>query len=398
MNICIFSYVHISKLRGGVERVTSTLVTEFKKRGHNVYMVSALAPIEDDALENNQFVLPSSFITSNAYDTNAIYITNLLEEKKIDIIINQSDIKNIFDLIIENHKKIPVVSCIHTDPLALLKAIKDNWDEWKMKEGQTFWFKYPYFLLRKIYQYHTRKKYISAKHREYYEKSDAIVLLSEKFKDSFIRISGIKEKSKLYAISNPNSFKNTLCTEFQKENTVLFVGRLDFQKRVDRLLKVWREIYTYFPNWKLKIIGNGKDKIYLENYSKKLKLRNVEFTGARNPEEDYKRASIFCMTSTCEGFGMVLTEALQYNVIPIAYKSFESIDDIIINEINGFLVKPFSTKLYVKTLSKLISDKKYRESVHINIKKDNIVEKFSVERIANQWEELFNKLTSLTTS
>ena len=149
---------------------------------------------------------------------------------------------------------------------------------------------------------------------------------------------------------------------------------------------------------KLKIIGNGKDKIYLENYSKKLKLRNVEFTGARNPEEDYKRASIFCMTSTCEGFGMVLTEALQYNVIPIAYKSFESIDDIIINEINGFLVKPFSTKLYVKTLGKLISDKKYRESVHINIKKDNIVEKFSVERIANQWEELFNKLTSLTTS
>lgn len=394
MNICIFSYAHTSKLRGGVERVTANLTTELTNRGHCIYQISALTPIGEDLLELNQFTLPSSDINSTE---NIEFVRILLKEKNIEVILNQADVKSILDLIINTHYHIPIISCIHTDPQALIKATRDHWDERRIKDGKKFWFKYPYYLLRRIYQYHTRKRYISAKHREYYEKSDAIVLLSEKFKSSFIRISGIKDTSKLYSINNPNSYNVTSCTKLTKENTVLFVGRLEFQKRVDRLLQVWKKVYKICPNWNLKIVGEGTNKVFFEDYSKKLKLHNVEFTGARNPEEDYKSASLLCVTSSLEGSPCVIQEALQYNVIPIAFNSFESLDEIIDNGINGFLIKPFSTKLYAKTLIRLINDNKYREFIHCNIKKDNIVEKFSVERIANQWEQLFNKLTSLTT-
>ena len=38
---------------------------------------------------------------------------------------------------------------------------------------------------------------------------------------------------------------------------------------------------------------------------------------------------------------MVLTEAMQYSCVPIAYNSYESLDDIIQHGKNGFKVKPF---------------------------------------------------------
>lgn len=219
-----------------------------------------------------------------------------------------------------------------------------------------------YYLLRRAFQYNNRKRNISAKYREYYEKSDALVLLSERFKKNFIKISKIKDQDKLYAISNPNSYSIKATSYTKKGKTVLFVGRLDFQKRVDRLLKIWNLLYKEFPDWKLEIIGDGPDKSFYEGYMNKLKLKNVEFVGRRNPEEYYKKSSILCMTSSHEGFGMVLTEALQYKVIPVAYKSYESIEDIIINGKNGFTITPFSTKEFYNTLRRIMSDSKLRDS------------------------------------
>ena len=103
------------------------------------------------------------------------------------------------------HGEIPIISTIHTNPQALVKAVIDNWDEWKIKDGAKFWLKIPYYLLRRAFQYNNRKRYISTKYREYYYRSDALVLLSERFKKNFIKFSKIKDQNKLYAISNPNS-------------------------------------------------------------------------------------------------------------------------------------------------------------------------------------------------
>ena len=389
MNICIFNYAHISKLRGGVERVTTTLATELASRGHNIYQISAANPIGTDSIEKNQFVLPDSDINST---TNATYVRSIFKEKKIDIILNQTDVKSIFDLIIETHKQIPIVSCIHTDPKALIKATRDNWDEWRIKKGIEFWSKYPYFLLRIIYQYYKRKEYASNKHREYYKKCDAIVLLSERFKESFRILTGITDTSKLYAINNPNPYNVTNNMEFTKEKTILFVGRLEFQKRVDRLLRIWEKVQKDFPDWKLKIIGNGTDKSFLEDYSKKLDLYNVEFSGALDPEDDYKRATILCMTSSLEGSPCVIQEALLYNVIPIAFKSFESVEDVIDNNINGFTIEPFSIKAYTTVLKELMSNFEYRNAIHENIKNSTLRKTFDIKVIADKWEILFNKL------
>lgn len=66
------------------------------------------------------------------------------------------------------------------------------------------------------------------------------------------------------------------------------------------------------------------------------------------------------MTSNFEGFPMVLTEAMQFGCVPVAFNSFEAIADIIIPEKTGELVTPFSIKEYKEKLSLLIENVTYR--------------------------------------
>ena len=353
-------------------------------------MISVCDPIQSDRLTKNQFVLPCKDIVS---DANEIFVIDFLRNNKIDIILNQSDVKAIFDLIAATRKDTPVISYNHGDPKATVKGIIDNFDEWKIKKGKKFWLLYPYWLLRIIYQYYTRKNYAKRKHIEYYKKSDAYVFLSEKFKNSFIQFTGLKECDKLHFIGNPNTYPNVKHNNnTTKDNLIIFVGRLDFQKRIDRLLLVWKLVYKQHPDWKLQICGDGAERGFYESYSKKLKLDNIEFVGACDPTAYYEKAKIICLTSSHEGFGMTITEAMQYNVVPIVYHSYESVTDIIEDNVNGILVKPFSTKEYAKKLSKLIDTPKELEKFQHNITNCDIKEKFNVERIANQLENLFQKL------
>lgn len=391
MNICIFSRGHISKLRGGVDRVTTTISAALEKRGHDIFMISVCDPVESDQLAKNQFVLPCKDVVCAA---NQKFVVDFLRNNKIDIILNQSDVKAIFDLITATHQNVPVVSYNHGDPKATVKGVIDNFDEWKIKNGIKFWLLYPYWLLRIIYQYYTRKNYARKKLIEYYEKSDALVFLSEKFKNSFIQFTGIKECDKLHFIGNPNTYTNVKhCNKSAKDNLIIFVGRLDFQKRIDRLFKVWKLVYKQHPDWKLQILGDGAERGFYESYSQKLKLKNIEFVGACDPTAFYEKAKIICLTSSHEGFGMTITEAMQYNVIPMVYHSYESVTDIIEYNVNGILVKPFSTKQFANKLNWLIDNPQEVERFQQNIASCDIKEKFNVEKIANQLENLFQKLS-----
>ena len=126
MNICIISYGHISKTRGGVDRVTDVLSEGLKKKGHIVYLLSVCPPIDNDTLNDSQFQLPSMDVYSMQ---NKHFLQKFYDTKKIDIVLNQAERKDIFDLICATHENIPIISCIHNDPKCALKSIIDLWDE-----------------------------------------------------------------------------------------------------------------------------------------------------------------------------------------------------------------------------------------------------------------------------
>lgn len=191
---------------------------------------------------------------------------------------------------------------------------------------------------------------------------------------------------KFLAIPNPNSFV------FQKEirmkkKELLYVGILANNKRVDRIVQIWKRIYKEYPDWSLKIVGDG-DPEYVKYLRKKaVTLHRIYFEGFQNPIKYYQSANIFCMTSNYEGWGMVLTEAMQCGVVPVAFNSFASASDIIENGHNGILVKPFNMSAYEKELRQLMEQPSLLKQMSDNAQHD--IKRYSIEAVVDMWEKAF---------
>ena len=138
------------------------------------------------------------------------------------------------------------------------------------------------------------------------------------------------------------------------------------------------------------MLGDGPDKGKLEDYCKRKDIKNIIFTGNVNPDSYYDAASILCMTSSYEGFGMVLTEALQHKCIPIAYNSFGALSDIIIDNVNGYSIPPFNEKIFVEKLQYLMSNADERERLAAN--NTVTLDKFDINKVSQQWLDLFDNL------
>src|SRR5690606_38215023 len=57
-------------------------------------------------------------------------------------------------------------------------------------------------------------------------------------------------------IPNANSFSSKVVSDLNQKQ-VLAVGRLDYQKGFDDLIRIWSKVSIKFPDWKLNIYGNG---------------------------------------------------------------------------------------------------------------------------------------------
>jgi len=119
-------------------------------------------------------------------------------------------------------------------------------------------------------------------------------------------------------------------------------------------------------------------------------LTNIYFEGFQSPEIYYDRASVFCMTSAFEGFGLVLVEAMAYGCIPFAFKSYPNVVDIIDDNENGELISPFLTDEYAEKLSKLMDNEDQIQIMANNAKIKS--DKFRIEIIGNMWLQLFKSV------
>jgi len=77
---------------------------------------------------------------------------------------------------------------------------------------------------------------------------------------------------------------------------------VEAQKRVSAVLKVWKLIENnpLLTDWKLTIVGEGKDELFFHWLTNKYKLKRVSFEGRQDPKHYYERASIIMVTSACE--------------------------------------------------------------------------------------------------
>lgn len=221
-------------------------------------------------------------------------------------------------------------------------------------------------------------------HRLVYEHSDAYILLSETFVEGFSRFIRKRSVTKSRVISNPLTLTPILCA---KENVILYVGRLEeTQKRVSRVLDIWRELSGRLPEWRLEIIGDGPDRARYEQMS--AEIPRVEFKGFQSPSEFYAKAKILLLTSDFEGYGLVLVEAMASKCVPIVLGSYSAAYEIVGEDL--VVPVPFCRDVFVKKILGLIEDdQRYVCLQDLGLRR---AAAYSVDSIVVKWIDLFEEL------
>jgi len=376
--------------RGGVQRVSSVLADYFEAKGINVFYLSLAKNELSSSSSSRQYFFPSS----NNIEKNTLFLHTFLKTKEIDILINQSGISPEVSAYAYKAREInvKVISVVHN---SILTGIKNFSSLYKTKAQ-----KLNLDWLLPIADKKIVNKFLlflyKIKYKKHYSglcmKSDIVILLSGKFREELNYITGDRGNySNILSIPNPISFIPEVVNLRNKKKELLYVGRIDtLYKRVDLLLEIWNKVYARFPDWELKIVGGGGEMEDVIKMAESLRLQRVSFEGFQNPISYYRDASIFCMTSSSESFGMVLLEAMQYSVVPIAFNSYVSVTDIIDDGENGILIKPFNCESYIKELISLMSEKSRCDIIAEKAQEKSM--QFSIEKVGSVWVSVFENL------
>lgn len=174
---------------------------------------------------------------------------------------------------------------------------------------------------------------------------------------------------------------------------VIAVGRLDYQKGFDRLIKAWRLVMDKgLTDWHLDIFGQGEWKDYLNGIIQENNLGNCVTVNA--PVSDiaaqYTSSSLLAMSSNYEGFPMVMIEAMSCGLPVVTFDYKCGPRDIITPEVNGLIVPNGDIQAFADALVRVMT--------HTEMRRDMgraalaVTERYSLETVMKSWNNLFEKL------
>lgn len=377
---------------GGAEKVTIDLTSWLVERGWNVFII---AKSIDERLpkwmsehENITFLCYNSL----SHKQLARFVVEMSKLNQFDVIVVQGLWLRRLD-IIRRKQQAAIVYCNHGMPLwqcikkmRICGELRERTAKWPVLGHAIGWLSYrlsDYFRRRTVRLY-----------RMSYNNSDVMTQLCDAYTHTMSEALGVPIDNRLITMYNaqpPAPIK--YATEKRRE--VLYVGRMSYEdKRVDRLLDIWHRVESRFPDWQLRIVGDGRERENLEAQAVRLGLQRVEFCCATaTPHLYYNTASILCLTSTFEGWGLVLTEAQQAGVVPMAFACSEGVSEILSPSWEcGVLIEPFDLDTYAAALARLMSNDELREQIAANCREK--VKNYSIEKVGERWEELLSSLIS----
>lgn len=203
-----------------------------------------------------------------------------------------------------------------------------------------------------------------------------------------------KSFSNIIQIPNPSPYNNVEISTLDSKN-VISVGKLDPQKGYDMLIDVWKQVYEKYPDWILNIFGQGEwsslleQKISDNHLQDVIKLRGV----SKQIDEEYKKSSIYVMSSRYEGLPMVLIEAMSFGLPIVSFDCEYGPSEIISNDVDGYLVELNNVEELANRICLLIEDENKRKSMGKSAAVN--VRRFEKVQIMQQWIDLFHSLMIL---
>lgn len=153
--------------------------------------------------------------------------------------------------------------------------------------------------------------------RSAYNCFDRVVCVSKSVEEIMCKSYGLKNTKTIYnpldndAILTQGELQSSYDVDKNKFN-IVSVGRYTKQKGYDLLLPVIARICTTHSNVYLWLIGEGSERVALEQQAAELGiLDNVTFTGfLKNPYALMSKMDLFVCSSRAEGFSLVIAESM----------------------------------------------------------------------------------------
>ncbi|MGB9857393.1 MAG: glycosyltransferase [Dictyoglomaceae bacterium] len=177
-----------------------------------------------------------------------------------------------------------------------------------------------------------------------------------------------------------------------KETVFLYVGQLISQKNLELLIYSLKYLKDVGINFKMFIVGTGKEEGYFKELVKKLNLdKLIIFTGKILDREllksFYARADLFLFPSLYDTSGIVVQEASSMKCPSLLIEGASASEGIIDN-FNGFLSKN-DPILYAKKIKEIISDRENLKRVGENAQRTIYKDWESIiDEVAERYKEI----------
>ena len=217
------------------------------------------------------------------------------------------------------------------------------------------------------------------------KKLDRFVVLTDKDRELWTELDNV------VTIPNPSPFMPSAVSPLT-EKRVIAVARYSHEKGIDLLLEAWAQVEKKTKDWRLEVFGDGDttafnamiDKLGIDRRRCQLNGRTADI------EQEYLKSSIAVCSSRFEGFGMVIIEAMACGLAVASFDCPWGPRSIIKDGEDGLLVENGNVGELADALVTLIQDSAKRESIAKYAIQN--VKRFQMDRIAEQWRELFENV------
>jgi teichuronic acid biosynthesis glycosyltransferase TuaC len=177
------------------------------------------------------------------------------------------------------------------------------------------------------------------------------------------------------------------------DSVILSVGNLIPIKGHESLLRSVAAITPTHPKVQCRIIGDGPERIRLQELARELRIEDrVHFLGRRprsEVAEAMKECALFALPSWYEGLGGVYLEAMSAERPAIACRG-QGIEEVIRHGENGWLIEPKDLTGLTTALRVLLADQPLREKLGRN-GRQTVLQSFTLAHQASQLLSIYRE-------
>lgn len=200
--------------------------------------------------------------------------------------------------------------------------------------------------------------------------------------------------SNMKYVHNPLSFSSPIKSSCLIKK-IISVGSWTPAKGMDQLLEAFGLIANKYPDWSVELYGSGQDEGLLRSIIEKYSMEQQ--VSLNPPTSDIASklidASIYAFPSRSDGFGLVITEAMECGLPTVAMDCPCGPCEIVTKE-TGIVVQDKNIVAFSAALQKLMDYPTLRIQMGKVAAKD--VERFYPDNIMQQWIDIFeNKMSTI---